>query len=332
MEVSYEHRMEALILPRWHRRLTRLSAAGFLLAAAGSISLHAQRYGTLPVPPANPLTPEKIALGKKLFSDPRLSGDGSLTCASCHDPAHGFADHRAVSTGILGRTGDRNVPTLLGRGYGALQFWDGRAASLEEQVTQPISNPLEMGAAMDTVLSRLHADPAYTGLTAESLAEALASYVRTIRSVDAGFDRYMSGLPNGLSDLAREGLRLFEDKARCYICHGGDLFTDEAFHNTGVSWKEGALRDEGRARITGKKYHKGAFKTPTLREIANTAPYMHDGSIATIEEVIEFYDRGGNPNPFLDENIVPLHLSAAEKQALAAFLRALSGSVRDGTP
>src|ERR1039457_6984038 len=207
MEVSYEHRMEALILPRWHRRLTRLSAAGFLLAAAGSISLHAQRYGTLPVPPANPLTSEKIILGKKLFSDPRLSGDGSLTCASCHDPAHAFADHRAVSTGILGRTGDRNVPTLLGRGYGALQFWDGRAASLEGQVTQPISNPLEMGAAMDTVLSRLHADPAYTGLTAESLAEALASYVRTIRSVDAGFDRYMSGLPNGLSDLDRTPTR-----------------------------------------------------------------------------------------------------------------------------
>jgi cytochrome c peroxidase len=299
--------MEGPILPRWHRRLTRLSAAGFLFAAAGSVLLHAQRYGTLPVPPANPLTPEKIALGRKLFSDPRLSGDGSLNCATCHDPAHAFADHRAVSTGIFGRTGDRNVPTLLGRGYGTLQFWNGRAASLEEQVTQPISNPCEMGAAMDTVLSRLQVDPAY-------------------------IDRYMSGLPNGLSDLAREGLRLFEDKARCYICHGGDLFTDEAFHNTGVSWKDGALRDEGRARITGKKYHKGAFKTPTLREIANTAPYMHDGSIATIEEVIEFYDRGGNPNPFLDENIVPLHLSTAEKQALAAFLRALSGSVRDGTP
>jgi cytochrome c peroxidase len=300
------------------------------LVVVAGVCLHAQRYGTLPVPASNPLTPAKIALGKRLFSDPRLSADTSLSCATCHDPTHAFADHRIVSTGVFGRLGGRNVPTLIGRGYGPLQFWDGRAASLEEQVTQPITHPLEMGASMDIVLQRLRAD--YAALTAESLADGLASYVRTIQSVDSPFDRYMSGMPGGLSDLAREGLRLFQDKARCYICHGGELFTDEAFHNTGVAWKDGALRDEGRARITGKRYHKGAFKTPTLREIANTAPYMHDGSITTIEDVIEFYDRGGNPNPYLDENIVPLHLSSEEKQSLAAFLRALSGTVRDATP
>jgi cytochrome c peroxidase len=295
-----------------------------------TVCLNAQRYGTLPVPEANPLTPAKIALGKRLFSDPRLSADGSLSCATCHNPGQAFADHRTVSRGVFGRLGDRNVPTLIGRGYGTLQLLDGRAASLEEQVIQPITHPREMGASMDTVLQRLRSD--YTALTAESLADALASYVRTIQSLDAPFDRHMSGAPGGLSDLAREGLRLFADKARCYICHGGELFTDEAFHNTGVAWEDGALRDEGRARITGKRYHKGAFKTPTLREVANTAPYMHDGSIDTIEAVIDFYDRGGNPNPYLDENIVPLHLSTFEKRALAAFLRSLSGTVRDTTP
>jgi len=290
-----------------------------------SILLHGQRYGTLPVPPANPLTPEKIALGKQLFSDPRLSADQSLSCASCHNPSTAFADHRKVSSGVYGRQGNRNVPTLIGRGYGSLHFWDGRAANLEEQVMQPIVNPLEMGASMETVLNRLR--PGYPMLTAPAIADALASYVRSIQSVNAPFDRYMAGDANAISDLAREGLRLFEDKARCYICHGGDLFTDESFHNTGVSWSNGHLIDEGRARITGKRYHMGAFKTPTLREIANTAPYMHDGSIATLEGVIDFYDHGGNPNPYLDENIVPLHLTVAEKQALAAFLRSLSGTL-----
>jgi len=266
---------------------------------------------------------EKVALGKRIFSDQRLSADGSLSCATCHDPQHAFTDGRKLSIGVYGRRGDRHVPTLVGRGRGTAQFWDGRAATLEEQVIQPILNPQEMGSSIETVLSA-------TNLTRESLAEALASYVRTIRSVDSPYDRYMAGAPGGLSDLEREGLRLFADKARCYVCHGGPLFTDESFHNTGVAWRGGRFDDEGRGRITGKPYHMGAFKTPTLREIANTAPYMHDGSIATLEEVIEYYDRGGNQNPYLDENIVPLHLAADEKRALAAFLRALSGTVRDG--
>ena len=187
-----------------------------------------------------------------------------------------------------------------------------------------------MGMRLDEALARLHTDPGYYGLSVQSLAQALASYVRTIRSVDAPFDRFIAGDSSALSDLGREGLRLFRDKARCYVCHAGDRFTDEAFHNTGIAWRDGRFEDEGRAAITGKPYDKGAFKTPTLREIALTAPYMHNGSLATLEEVIDYYDRGGNANPHLDENMAPLHLSAGDKRALVSFLRALSGTIKDG--
>jgi cytochrome c peroxidase len=301
-----------------------------LLFLAVLVPLHAQPYRTAPSPASNPLTPEKVALGKKLFFDTRLSADGSISCATCHNPQRAFADNRVLSVGVFGQQTNRHAPSLVGRGFGTLQFWDGRAATLEEQVVDPILNPKEMGMSMGNAIARLQPDPAYAGLTADSLSMALASYVRTIRSVDSPFDRYMSPAGGGLCDLEREGLRLFRDKARCYICHSGDHFTDEMFHNTGISWRDGRLQDEGRATVTRKNFDKGAFKTPTLREIANTAPYMHDGSIATLDQVIEYYDRGGNANPYLDENIAPLHLSGEDKRALLAFLRALTGTVRDG--
>ncbi|MDQ2945489.1 MAG: cytochrome-c peroxidase [Acidobacteriota bacterium] len=272
----------------------------------------------------------QIALGKKLFFDTRMSADGTVSCASCHRPEHAFADVRVRSTGVFERHGNRHSPSLLGRASGTLQFWDGRSASLEEQVIEPIRNPAEMDTTIESAVARLRADPAYRELTVESLPRALALYVRTIRSVDSPFDRFLTGSAGGLSDLEREGLRLFRDRARCYICHAGNNLSDEMFHNTGVAWRDGKFDDPGRAGVTGKPSHQGAFKTPTLREIAITAPYMHDGSIATLEEVIDFYDGGGNANPNLDENLVPLHLSKADKQALLAFLRALSGSIRDG--
>lgn len=234
--------------------------------------------------------------------------------------------------GVLGQRGKRHAPTLLGRGQGESQFWDGRAASLEEQVLQPILNPEEMGMTMETLLPRLYRDPFYRGLTRESLAGALAGYVRTIRSENSRFDLFLSGWPIMMSDVQLDGLRLFEGKARCYICHSGKQFTDESFHNTGVAWHDGEIQDEGRAAITGKPYHRGAFKTPTLREVGRRGPYMHDGSLLTLEEVVDFYDRGGNQNPYLDENIVPLHLSPTEKKALIEFLRGgLAGSMEDGT-
>jgi cytochrome c peroxidase len=290
-------------------------------------------YGSKPAQAGavHPVNAAKAALGKRLFFDTRLSFDEWLSCSSCHEPSHAFSDPRKVSVGVRGQRGKRHAPTLLGRGSGESQFWDGRAGTLEEQVLQPILDPDEMGTTMESVLQRLHQDPAYRGLTRESLAEALATYIRTIRSENSHYDLFVSGWPIVFSDLELEGLQLFRGKARCYLCHSGTQFTDEAFHNTGVAWSEGKLQDEGRAAVSGKPYHRGAFKTPTLREVGQRGPYMHDGSLATLEDVIEFYDAGGNQNPFLDENIVPLHLSGAEKKALLAFLRtSLSGSVQDG--
>ena len=293
----------------------------------------ARRDMVVKAPATNPLTAEKVALGKRLFFDTLLSEDGWISCASCHDPRHGFSDPRRLSVGMLGQRGKRHAPTLVGRGFGDSEFWDGRAASLEEQVLQPILNPEEMGMTIETVLQRLNRDRFYRGLTRESLADALASYVRAIRSENSDFDLFLAGWPIMISDLELEGLRLFQNKARCYLCHSGKQFTDESFHNTGIAWSQSdaALRDDGRAAITGKPYHRGAFKTPTLREVAQRGPYMHDGSLLTLEEVIDYYDRGGNQNPYLDENMTPLHLSPTEKKALLAFLRTgLTGTVVTG--
>lgn len=277
--------------------------------------------------------PASVALGRRLFFDTRLSLDQRLSCSSCHDPTHAFSDARVVSVGVFGRLGKRHTPTLLGRTFGTSQFWDGRAATLEEQVLQPIANPDELGMTVDGVLERLNRDRAFSDLTRQSLAAALANYVRSVRSQDSPLDRFLAGRPAGLSDLELEGLRLFRDKARCYLCHSGPQLTDESFHNTGVAWREGKLQDAGRAAITGKTYHQGAFKTPTLREVSRRGPYMHDGSLATLEDVVDFYDRGGNPNPNLDENIVPLHFTDAEKRALLAFLKnGVAGTVVEGAP
>ena len=316
------------------KRVTlKIAPMRLLLLLAAVLPLFAQVYNAPGYGPALTLAPlpaSNTSLGKKLFFDKRLSADGTIACASCHVPHHAFTDPQTLSAGVFGRHGTGHTPSLLGRGSGTLQFWDGRAATLEKQVLEPIKNPVEMGSPLDEVVVRLRSDPAYAGLTAPSMAAALASYVRSIRSVDTPFDHFLAGTPGGFTDLEREGLRLFRDKARCYICHSGDNLTDEMFHNTGVAWRDGRIQDAGRGGVTGKAAEMGAFKTPTLREIAKTAPYMHDGSIQSLEEVIEYYDRGGNPNPGLDENIVPLHLSKADKEAILAFLRALSGTVRDG--
>jgi cytochrome c peroxidase len=315
----------------WLAKLVFMALLG--AALANGQRYDSSSYGNKPAQasPAARVDAAKAALGKRLFFDTRLSVDEWLSCSSCHEPSHGFSDPRKVSVGVRGQRGKRHAPTLLGRSSGESQFWDGRAGTLEEQVVQPILDPDEMGTTMESVLQRLHQDPAYRNLTKESLAAALASYIRTIRSENSHYDLFVSGWPIVFSDLELEGLRLFRGKARCYLCHSGTQFTDEAFHNTGVAWNEGKLQDEGRAAVTAKAYHRGAFKTPTLREAGQRGPYMHDGSLATLEDVIEFYDGGGNQNPYLDENIVPLHLSDAEKKALLAFLRTgLSGSIRDG--
>lgn len=282
----------------------------------------------MPAPESNPLTLEKVALGRELFFDQRLSRDRSLACASCHDPAHGFTDARPVAIGVFGRRGSRRVPSLLNRGYGASFFWDGRVRTLEEQVLQPIVNPLEMDLPLEEAVARLR--PKVD--TIEELSHALASYVRTILTGDSAYDRYLAGDRAALSSLELEGLRLFRGKANCAACHLGPNLTDELFHNTGIGFRDGAFADPGRFEVTRNSRDLGAFKTPTLRGVAARAPYMHDGSLATLEDVIEHYDRGGIANPNLDEDIRPLRLTAEEKRALTAFLRALTGPVRHGAP
>jgi cytochrome c peroxidase len=290
-----------------------------------------------PAPEDNRLTPAKIALGRRLFHDRRLSRDGSLSCATCHDPRRAFTDGRTVAQGIGRARGDRNVPTIVNRAWGTSFFWDGRAATLERQVLQPILNVTELGMSPEAVLSlagsnryRQHFHTAFGDEpTMEQVARALASYVRTIVTGDSPYDRYKAGSTAALNASAQRGLALFEGKAGCSGCHSGPTFTDEQFHNTGVAWRTGALRDEGRARVTHASEDRGSFKTPTLREITRTAPYMHDGSFSNLEQVIDYYDSGGQKNPGRDNRLQPLHLSRAEKQDILTFLGTLAGRIRD---
>jgi cytochrome c peroxidase len=269
----------------------------------------------MPVPEANPLTRDKVALGRRLFFDKRLSRDGTLACASCHDPRLAFSDGRVVARGIHGAQGTRNAPALINRGYGSSFFWDGRAKSLEQQALEPILNSRELGLTEAELEQR-------TKLTTLEVTAALASFVRTIRSGDSRFDRYTAGQLNAINALEKAGLAVFRGKGNCSTCHPGPNFTDEQFHNTGVAWRDGVLADRGAAM--------GKFKTPTLREVARTAPYMHDGSLMTLEDVIEFYSGGGRPNPNLDAEIRPRNFTAEEKRALLAFLQTLTGRVREG--
>jgi cytochrome c peroxidase len=297
-----------------------------LVAALLVIPLGLDLY--LPVPEENPITADKIALGRRLFDDRRLSRDGSISCASCHDPARAFSDGRPVAIGVFNRTGRRNAPALINRGYGRSFFWDGRVATLEEQVLRPIADPDEMDLPVNEAARRV-------GLSVEHLAHALATYVRSILSGESPYDRFISGDAAALTPEQQAGLRIFRGPGNCTACHIGPTLTDERFHNTGVAWVAppgGAsgrpvLIDAGRFLVTGDPADRGAFKTPTLREVARTAPYMHDGGIPTLQQVVDFYDRGGNPNPLLDLDIRPLGLSAADKRALVAFLRSLSGAI-----
>jgi len=293
----------------------------------------------LPIPEDNALTAAKVRLGRDLFRNAILSRDRTLACASCHDPRRAFTDGRSLAVGVEGKVGTRNAPTLINRAYGRSQFWDGRAHSLEQQVLEPIENPRELGAGVDTAVRRLVSSPLYRlrfrvafgrDVNAQDLARALASYVRTILAGDSPFDRYANGIANALSDEARSGLEIFRGKAGCSTCHSGPTMSDERFHNTGVAWQGGEWKDLGRFLVTGAAQDRSAFKTPTLREVDRTAPYMHDGSLSTLDAVIDYYDRGGNPAPSRDADLKPLGLTADEKRQLIAFLRSLTGMVREG--
>jgi cytochrome c peroxidase len=321
-------------------RLATLCAAAMILsaathAAAPQVPLGVELYR--PVPSDNPLTPGRIALGRRLFFDRRLSRDETLSCASCHEPQRAFTDGRAVAQGIGGARGRRNSPTLVNRAWGGSFFFDGRARSLEDLALQPILDPTELGSTADAVLSlarssyrskfraAFDAEPSL-----ELIAKALASYLRTIVGGNSAFDRFAAGDDSALTTSARRGRTLFNGKAGCGQCHAGTNLTDEEFHNTGVAWRTGVLTDEGRAAVTRAPADRGAFKTPTLREISRTAPYMHDGSLSSLAEVIEYYDTGGARNPALDPKLRALHLSPMEKSDLTAFLNSLTGRIQEG--
>jgi cytochrome c peroxidase len=290
------------------------------------------------VPADNPPTDEKAALGKRLFFDTILSNDRTVSCASCHDPERAFADTRALAVGIGGRVGKRHSPALINRAFGRAHFWDGRAIGLEAQVVQPISDRNEMDLPLEDAVARLAGDRSYRDtfqavfgqpVSAEDLGRALATYLRTIRSMDSPYDRFIDGAADAMTADQQQGLQLFRVKARCIFCHAEPLFTDEQFQNTGVAWQAESTtyKDDGRFMVSNQPRDRGKFKTPTLREIARTAPYMHDGSLATLEAVVDFYDQGGRPNQNLFPLLRPIGLTPVEKQQLIKFLEALSGTV-----
>lgn len=287
------------------------------------------------VPKDNPLTKAKVELGKFLFFDKRLSQDKTLSCASCHNPRTGWTDQRPTSRGFRDQLSDRNAPMLLNAAYQTTQFWDGRAASLEEQAKSPIANPREMALSHDEAAARIFAVKGYGRLfkaafgdpmvTIDRIVQAIASFERTLLSGNSPFDRYKAGDKKALSAEAVRGLDVFGGKANCVQCHTGPNLTDGLFHNLGPGM-ERRVQDMGRHVVTKQDKDRGAFKTPGLRNLSQTAPYMHDGSQATLEEVIAFLDQGGRANPWLSPLIKPLGLSDQEKKDLVAFLRALDGN------
>ncbi len=286
------------------------------------------------VPANNPINDAKVGLGKRLYFDKRLSRDNTVSCATCHNPMKGWTDQSPVSTGIHGLKGTRNAPTVLNAAYNLLQFWDGRAPSLEEQAKGPIQNPVEMGFSLPGAVKRLKAIRGYAplfkeafgspGVTIERVVQAIASFERTIITGNSSYDRYQAGDAQAMSPGAQRGMEVFFGKGNCSICHTGFNFSDSAFHNIGVGMSR-PKPDLGRFDVTKKERDRGAFKTPTLRNLKDTAPYMHDGSAKTLSEVVDFYDKGGEPNKWLDGRIKPLHLTTAEKKDLLSFLNALNG-------
>jgi len=313
-----------------------------------------------PSPPGNPTTPEKVALGKMLFFDRRLSGDGTMSCATCHAPESGFSDALPISLSYPTTRNWRNSPGLVNVAYRTTLFHDGRAASLEEQALFPMMSPFEMNRNLDYLEEALKTVPAYVEafrsvfggeITRQRVAMAIAAFERTLLSRDTPLDRFLRGEPGALPARPRAGLDLFLGKAGCVACHSGPNLTDGRFHNLGVPEDPKAKEDPrvlatarfvgkvsgfpeyrtlredpGRFLVTKNPADWKAFATPPLREVAATAPYMHNGALGTLEEVVDFYDRGGGDDPKKSPMLRPLGLSKEEKESLLEFLAtALSG-------
>jgi cytochrome c peroxidase len=291
-------------------------------------------------PEDNPYSAAKAELGRFLFFDKRVSSDGSVSCASCHAPEKAFTDGEPFSTGIGGQKGGRSAPTVINRAYSTQQFWDGRAESLEAQAKGPIANPIEMtaektaDAAHQAVVKRLKGIPGYVKqfetvfgtkeFNIDHVAKAIATFERTVYSGNAPYDRYNAGDKKAMDAAQVRGMDVFFNKAACDSCHLGFNFTDGSYVNIGIGM-DAEKPDLGRFLVSKKEEDRGAFKTPTLREVAQHGPYMHDGRFRTLAEVIEHYNNGGIKNPNLDQRMKPLKLTDAEKSDLVAFLKALSG-------
>ena len=324
------------------------------------------------VPVDNPQTPEKVALGEKLFFDGRLSADGTVACSTCHDPARAFTDGREVSIGIKGRLGQRNAPTILNALYNVAQFWDGRSKTLEDQAALPIQNPSEMGQpTLEAAVKQIAAVPEYDQafrrvfgrpINGTDLVRAIAAYERTQVSFDSPFDHFIAGDQNAISDSAKRGWELFNTKARCNKCHALSdkkrdpiYFMDKDFHNIGVGIvrhdvvaeacraereidsgdvfdiDRAAIQSDlsvlGRFLVTKKEGDIASFKTPDLRNVLITAPYFHDGTQATLWDVMDHYNKGdGITNPWLDQDMQPLALSESEIDDVVAFLATLTSA------
>ncbi len=304
----------------------------------------------VPVPADNPPTAETIALGRRLYYDKTLSIDSSIACASCHRPDAGFADPDQFSSGVGGKKGGRQAPTVINTAYFTTQFWDGRAPSLEEQALGPIANPIEMAHTLEAVQKELSGDASYVadfekafgpgGVTMDRLKKAIASFERTVLSGNSPFDRFMyGGEEEALSESAKRGLEVFRnpEKGNCEVCHAMEedhaLFTDNKFHNLGVGANiDGTLADQGRFEVTKNEADRGAFKTSGLRNIVDSAPYMHDGSLKTLKEVIDFYIGAGNSNDWRDKDLKELdHLTGQERTDLEEFLKSLTAEMPAGT-
>jgi cytochrome c peroxidase len=301
---------------------------------------------TVPIPADNPPTADSIALGRALFYDPMVSVDGTVACSSCHDPRRYFSDGSPVSSGVGGMKGTRNAPTILNAAYLPFQFWDGRAISLEQQAISPIVNPVEMREKdVAVTVEKLKTEGRYQAMfqsaygspdiTMERVQKSLASFERTLLSGNSAFDQYQyGGNKAAMNEAQVRGLAVFLDPGRgnCAVCHTINkdyaLFEDGKFHNTGEGAGDaGEFADMGRYHETKAATDTGAFLTPSLRNVANTPPYMHDGHLKTLKEVVDFYAGQGNSNPYLDPEMKKIHLTGRDREDLVAFLQALSGTL-----
>jgi cytochrome c peroxidase len=306
-------------------------------AAAATAVVKDEDYRVIPrmlVPTNNEITPARVSLGKTLFFDPRLSRSNWISCASCHNPALGWSDGLPTAMGDGMKQLNRATPTIVNAAHAKILMWDGREDSLESQALGPVRSKDEMNLDPAELVIRLSAIPGYRdmfaraypgeGINESTIARAIASFERTVISTNTPFDRWQRGDGNAVSASAKRGFALFRGKAKCEACHQGFNFTDDGFHNIGLKTRDGMPEDEGRYAQRKVKSMKGAFKTPTLREIALTAPYMHNGIYRTLEEVVDHYDRGGDVKDNLDPNMTALNLTAREKADLVEFMKTLT--------